>query len=122
MFINCRFYGVTVENTFDTNTVFANCTGNGKFDIAHVDEEKAIYNIDVDERIVLEQFWKPGYATAEPRRTHTALFRGVPENKHVAVKNAIDSLKRRGLIIELKVCYGLNFEKIDEIEKILGRR
>jgi hypothetical protein len=122
LFINCRFYGVTVENTFDTDTVFANCTGNGKFDIAHVDEEKAIYNIDVDERIVLEQFWKPGYATAEPRRTYTALFRGVPENKHVAVKNAIDSLKRRGLIIELKVCYGLNFEKIDEIEKILGRR
>lgn len=120
MFFNCKFYDVEIINQFDIDTVFANCLGTEDFPVETV--VKNHLDVDINEKTVLEQFWKTGYASAEPRRTYTALFRGIPADKRSSIKEAIESLKRRELIIELNVCYSLNFAKIDEIERILGRR
>ena len=70
---------------------------------------------------MLEQFWKPGYSSAELRRTYTALFKGIKSREHENIEKAIHSLLRKGLIRELNICYELNTNNIVEIKRILGR-
>ena len=78
-------------------------------------------NVDEYERTVLEQFWKPGYSSAELRRTYTALFKGINPKEQGCIQQAIRNLLKKGLIKELNICYELNTSKLGEIKHILGR-
>lgn len=120
-FVNCQFYDISVEGIPNQNLVFMSCDGYEKLKSPQVftDNEQ---DIDHYEKLVLEQFWKPGYDKAELRRTYTALFRGIKGNEQVHVQNAINSLLKRGLIRELNVCYELNTAHMGEINHILGRQ
>lgn len=118
-FFECRFDNVDSSGSFDTGTLFLKSDGCDEFVIEKNTEIENSYN--VYERQVLEQFWKPGYSNAEPRRTYTAMFKGVPETNRGAIKEAIGSLLKKGIIRELNVCYELNFSEIVEIKRILGR-
>lgn len=73
------------------------------------------------ERIVLEQFWKPGYDTAEPHRAYTSLLRGVSSNNHQSLVDAIKSLVDKGILVQKQRVYELNFEKMDVIRSIVKR-
>ncbi len=119
-FFNCQFYNTLVEGTPDEELIFINCIGEGVFQIEH----KVLVSVDAEdnyEKVVLEQFWKPGYSSAELRRTYTALFKGVKSKEHANIQGAIQSLLRKGLIRELNICYELNTNCIGEIKRILGR-
>lgn len=119
-FFNCQFYNISVEGKPDEESIFINCVGESVLQAEH----KISVSVDTEdnyEKVVLEQFWKPGYASAELRRTYTALFKGVNPKEHADIQEAIQSLLRKGLIRELNICYELNTNCIGEIKRILGR-
>lgn len=120
-FVNCQFYNVNIEGRPNQNLVFMGCSGYEKLESSQVLLENDT-DVDYYEKLVLEQFWKSGYESAELRRTYTALFRGIKNNERMYVQNAINSLLKRGLILELNVCYELNTAYMGEINHILGRR
>ncbi len=119
-FYNCQFYNIVVEGKPDEELVFINCIG--EKDLCAEHEVPVLGDSGDDyEKIVLEQFWKPGYSSAELRRTYTALFKGVNPQKHTNIQKAIQSLLRKGFIRELNICYELNTNYMGEIKHILGR-
>lgn len=120
-FFNCQFYNLSVEGKADEELVFINCTGDDILQAKYKEKVEEEENVDNYEKIVLEQFWKPGYSSAELRRTYTALFKGVNPREHENIEKAIRSLLRKGLIRELNICYELNTTSIVEIKRILGR-
>lgn len=119
-FFNCQFFDIEVQGNVKEN-VFLGCTGyellRRKTEVGKVEKEA----VNKYEKIVLEQFWKPGYQVAEPRRTYTALFKGIDSSKSRNIEMALKSLLKRGLVKELNVCYEINLTKINEIKEILGR-
>lgn len=119
-FYNCQFYGALVDGKPDNELIFINCIGESVFHTEHTVQVIADGGDDY-EKVVLEQFWKQGYASAELRRTYTALFKGVKPQKHMEVQRAIQSLLKKGLIRELNICYELNTNYMGEIKHILGR-
>ena len=122
-FYNCTFYDCSIElgDILNCELMFLHCTGHEKFaQCAYRCEPAAESTIDY-ERVVLEQFWKPGYEKAEPRRSYLALLKGVPSNDKQALVNAIDSLVKKNLLKRWQRVYVLNFEKIEVIKKIIGR-
>ena len=122
-FYNCTFYDCSVElgDILNCELMFLHCTGHEKFaQCAYRCEPVADSTIDY-ERVVLEQFWKPGYEKAEPRRSYLALLKGVPSSDKQALVNAIDSLVKKNLLKRWQRVYVLNFEKIEVIKKIIGR-
>lgn len=119
-FYNCQFYNILVEGKPDEELIFINCIGEKDLCVEH--SVPVLEDIGDDyEKIVLEQFWKSGYSSAELRRTYTALFKGVNPQKHINVQKAIKSLLRKGFIRELNICYELNTNYMGEIKHILGR-
>lgn len=119
-FFNCQFFEIQVQGVMNDN-VFLGCTGyellKKKTEVETVVKETA----DKYEKIILEQFWKPGYQAAEPRRTYTAMFKGIDSSKYHNIEVALKALLKKGLLKELNVCYELNLSKINEIKEILGR-
>lgn len=122
-FYNCSFYNVKIVagETLDCELIFLSCSGHQQFAEAAYREQKKIEHIVDYERIVLEQYWKPGYDTAEPRRAYQTLLRGVAQSDKLEVAEAIDSLLKKGILIKKARVIELNFEKIEEIKKIVHR-
>ena len=124
-FYNCSFYNNSFEGTSDTDCelTFLSCTGHEKFaSLAYYDKIIDQQDDSIDyERVILEQFWKPGYDRAEPNRSFNALFKGVPNNDRYRLVNAIELLVKKGILIKRIRVYELNIEKIDTIKKIIGR-
>lgn len=120
MFFNCKFYDISVEGYADPDLLFMGCSGEEKLN-TNSQEPIEVNNVDEYERKVLEQFWKPGYSSAELRRTYTALFKGIDSKEQGYIQQAIRSLLKKGLIKELNICYELNTSELGEIKHILGR-
>lgn len=119
-FFNCQFFDIKVQGTVKEN-VFLGCVGyellEKQTDMVMIEKKPG----DKYEKIVLEQFWKPGYNAAEPRRTYTALFKGIDPNENHNIEIALKSLLKRGILKELNVCYEINTSQMKEIKEILGR-
>lgn len=123
-FYNCSFYNVqiTAGKTLDCELIFLSCCGHEPFAQAAYRETKKAETSGVDyERIVLEQYWKPGYDMAEPRRAYQTLLRGVPQSDKMAVSEAIESLIKKGILIKRARVIELNFERIEDIKRIIHR-
>lgn len=122
-FYNCSFYNNSYVIGHSTNCelCFFSCTGSMEFaESAH----KCVQEVADDtnyERIVLEQFWKPGYDIAEPNRSFHVLLKGVSTNDRGAMIEAIDSLVKKRILIKKMRVYELNFQKIDDIKDIVKR-
>lgn len=121
-FFNCQFYDIQVVGNPKPNLVFMGGKGYEPLLFNKNQEQDVPEDIDKYEKIVLEQFWKPGYQTAELRRTYTALFKGTSSNDNTNIQNAVKSLIKKELLKELNVCYELNTSQLDEIKRILGRQ
>lgn len=122
-FYNCSFYNVTVQSNqkSDQGLAFFSCQGHDEFKAAakRKVEEKSI---PTDyERIVLEQFWKPGYESAEPRRASETMMRGINPKDRESASSAIESLVKKGILSMRLHSFYLNFDKIDEIKAIIHR-
>lgn len=122
-FYNCSFYNndIASGDILDCELVFLACTGHEAFaSLAY--RNKIVHHEGVNyERIVLEQFWKPGYDTAEPRRAYHSLLKGVPTSNRQSLVEAIESLVKKEILIKKMRVYELNFEKMDVIRTIVER-
>lgn len=121
-FINCKFYDININknNDEDINIVFYNSFGAETF-YQYINKNSAPADVVNYEKIVLEQYWKPGYDTAELRRTYRTLFKGTERSEQQKIADAINTLKQKRYIIEKSHCLEFNFEFISEIKNILGR-
>lgn len=128
-FINCTFYNVEIESQkVEEKSLFVSCIGheelekaiesNVQKDISHVIQQK---DIAYYEKVVLEQFWMPGSAMADIKRSERTLFKGIPAPEREGVLKAIQSLKAKRILNKLNFCYELNMKSIEQVKKILGR-
>ncbi len=122
-FFNCQFIDINAQGA-TKECVFGGCTGYESLESADGQpgtKEAFTGHIDRYEKLVLEQFWKPGYNAAELRRTYTALFKGMDSKDYKNIEAALKSLIKRGLLRKLNVCYEMNTSKMAEIQKIVER-
>ena len=126
-FYDCKFYSITVTgNTVETRgLLFLSCTGQEDFKRVAAGTTSVGLNPASDvtdyERTVLEQYWKPGYDKAAPRRAYQTLLKGLPTNEQPTVAEAIASLEKKGILTRRLRSYDLNFSKMKDIRTILGR-
>lgn len=122
-FYNCSFYGnqIIQGEILDCELIFLSCIGHEEFASAAYRKRKETVVAEDYERTVLEQFWKPGYEIAEPRRAYQTLLRGIAPCNKQSIAEAIDSLIRRNILIKKMRVIELNFEKLDEIKAIIHR-
>lgn len=109
MFVSCLGHE-TLENVIANNIP--------KDDIQHAVQQK---NLDYYEKLVLEQFWMPGSAMSDIRRSEHTLFKGIPAPERESVLKAIQSLRAKKILNKLNFCYELNMKHIEQVKKILGR-
>lgn len=121
-FFKCQFYNVNVIGIPDANLLFMSCKGEDVLQLKEQVMIKADVKTDEYEKLVLEQFWKPGYQSAELRRSYTALFKGINPKEHYQIQDAIKKLMKENIIRELNVCYELNTDNMGKIKSILGRQ
>jgi len=122
-FYNCSFYDLTIQPGHGLNQElsFYSCQGHDEFKVAACQKvEESPVSIDY-ERIVLEQFWKPGYENAEPRRADETMLRGISPKDRAAASSAIESLVKKGILTTHLHSFYLNFDKMDEIREIVKR-
>lgn len=119
-FIDCKFYNCVFPsaNQCDDNISFIACEGVEKRKIV---EERKETEENKYERIVLEQYWRPGRANADPRHTYRTLLKGIETSKYVFVDEAISSLKDKNILFVKGSYLVLDFKKMNEIREILGR-
>lgn len=128
-FINCTFYNVEVEaQKVEEKSLFVSCVGHEELQkaiesniqktIPGVIQQKDIAHY---EKLVLEQFWMPGSAMADIKRSEHTLFKGIPASEREGVLKAIQSLKTKKILNKLNFCYELNMKSIEQVKKILGR-
>jgi len=126
-FYNCTFFDNDIElgTTLNCELAFLGCTGSSQLSMAsYRNESTCLESINEEndyERIVLEQFWKPGYEKAEPYRKFQVLIRGVASNNAQKIEKAVESLVKKEILIKKMRVYELNFNKIDEIKAIIKR-
>lgn len=123
-FYNCTFYNVEViEEQRMCGLMFFSCSGHEEFEKEAnklFEEKDSTVNY---ERIVLEQYWRPGAERADIHRGYQTLFRGVSKENRQFVSDAVESLIHRNILIKNKgqKTIILNKEMLDEIKMILGR-
>ena len=124
-FYNCSFYNVTIMlgEEKDCELSFFRCQGHEEFAKcafrkADNEDESVVENY---EQLVLEQFWKPGYEQAEPRRAYRTLLKGFSQKQISQVDDATKSLIKKGILNERVRCLEINFERMDKIKEILNR-
>lgn len=122
-FYNCSFYenNILPGKLTDCELIFLACTGHETFASLAFRKQNAIDKSINYERIVLEQFWKPGYDIAEPRRAYNSLLKGFSSSNRQPLVDAIESLVKKNILIKKTRVYELNFEKIDVIKTIVER-
>ncbi len=119
-FIRCAFYNITLVGTISQNNLyFSYCSGAEIFNTENQSQPESSHS-DYKKK-VLENFWAPGKKDPEPGRSETALYRGCKPSDRSLVTSAIEDLIKEELIIYGYSCYQLNYSKMNEIRKILGR-
>lgn len=122
-FYNCSFYNNNIlpGKIANCELVFLACAGHEQFASLACRNERTIDESINYERIVLEQFWKPGYDIAEPRRAYNSLLKGISSSNCQPLVDAIESLVKKNILIKKIRVYELNFEKMDVIRAIIER-
>lgn len=123
-FIDCTFYDFTAERIENSEeSVFISCKGHENLELvlSYVPEEKKEKGNEYYERLVLEQYWMKGSAAADPRKTHRTLLKGIKQQEQAKVLLAIESLIDKKILRRLTYCIELDFSKLAEVRRILGR-
>lgn len=123
-FYNCKFFDPNLDSVrgSDKKLVFLGCSGHEemskKYSMNMVNDEAEEINY---EKILLEQFWKPGSLSPERHRAFSTVYRGIPQKNAANIDKALKKLMRDGILTKLSACYELNHSKMSEIRRILGR-
>ena len=126
-FFNCKFYSCKViSNDHEPNKIeFYNC---------HSDDETFVQRLQTDinrsdsreesidyNRIVLERFWQQGRSHFKKKKPIRTLYTGIGKEQHRWVADAIEDLKKDGLIILSGDSASINLDRINELRDLLGR-
>lgn len=126
-FIDCSFYKLkfTDENLknkflYGLENNFYKCNG------IIIDHEKGfieehIINEENYEKEILEIFWKPSRPAYDKYKHTKTIFQTFPQKKSKKVAEAIESLKKKGLLLQPGYCLEINKERISDIIQALGR-
>ena len=122
-FYNCHFIDISICGIASENKQlsFIKCDG---FELFSQKGVELIGNIDesIDYiRVVLEQFWKPGKKYFDPRCGINTVYRGIKPADLNEVDKALDILIADGIIKKLKYCYEINYSRIKDVKKMIGR-
>lgn len=124
LFQGCSFFDCDFQKgSLPSNPLmFFSCVGNQTF-LDVLSHEEVIEDTPAKDyaRIVLEQFWMPGYDRAVPKRAYETIFKGVDPNERQEISNSIDQLLRDGILEKKMHNICLNFDKIAKIKEILHR-
>lgn len=123
-FYNCIFYNPIVHETIacDSRLMFLGCSGFERLAEAYSMGRETINDTDNNyERVVLEQFWKRGSSAPDRRRAFRTMYRGFDNTQDCMIDKAVKSLLDKHFLIKKTYCYELDFSKLEEIKKILGR-
>lgn len=130
-FLNCTFANCSVSSSRDSNETLWQraCIQYDCNILFYFEQIKETLEVNEDaankdfERLVLENFWQPGRSTPHKYRPVPALLGGFTYNEQPFAIDAVESLKRKRLIIPYtnRDRLELNFEELGEIRKILGR-
>lgn len=122
-FYNCSFIDINISGVAAENKelIFIKCDG---FELFSKKGAELVRNSDdsIDYcKVVLEQFWKPGKEGCDTRCGINTVYRGINPMCLNEVDRALDDLIAKGLIKKRKYCYEIEYSKMSEIKKILGR-
>lgn len=122
-FYNCHFINISICGIASENKQlsFIKCDG---FELFSQKGVELISNTDDSInyiKVVLEQFWKPGKKDCDTRCGINTVYRGIKPADLNKVDEALDKLIADGIIKKMKYCYEINYSKIADVKKILGR-
>lgn len=120
-FIECRFFDVIVMRDTTVNcglTFYANCTGHEEFCQNAAYEEKLIVDYDF-ERHVLRKYWGSGNRFSKGRLPEMLLLRTQDPEERKGIEEALESLKKKGLMFKEGHYWFLSRERMKEIKEIL---
>lgn len=122
-FYNCVFFEPQIISSSNCKLLFLGCTGYEKIAEKFAEKENVSNLEDVQnfEKIILEQFWKKGSDSLEPRRGFLTMHKGIASKDINNADKALKSLLQKGILRKLNICYELDFSKMSEIMQILGR-
>ncbi|MEC0177422.1 hypothetical protein P4H83_21320 [Paenibacillus favisporus] len=126
-FIDCKFYNCEFVNDTDEDheIYFISCNSDtdystllDKVPITDASEE-TIEQLELKyEKIVIEQFWPPGKAGGQPKRAYRTLFNGVDYSDFPYIEEAINRLRKRGILRRESDIYIIDYSEIKEISRI----
>lgn len=120
-FIECQFIECEFQYSITNNIQFIACEGIDSFKLIadeYVGQDASSKNY---KKIVLEQYWRPGRANADPKHTYRTLLKGLTTSEYHFVDLAIKELKNEGILFTKGGYLVLNLKKISEIKELLGR-
>jgi hypothetical protein len=129
-FLNCTFYECAVEQGVTVDNPIRLISPSGDMgSLAELQElSERAREVEVDfseaesfERTVLENFWPRGRAHFSRSRQLRTLYRGNSNEDYDHIGDAIERLRKRGLIEIIGDHADLNLQRLDEIREILGR-
>lgn len=121
-FLNCTFYNVDIiDEASECGLMFFSCRGHEVFEEKAKTQLEIVDNSINYEKVVLEQFWRPGAEWADSHRGYQTLFRGVSNEERQFISDAVEALLRRRILIKGKKAISLNRDMLEEIMTILER-
>lgn len=122
-FVRCKFYGCEIIQECSNSWVTGG-TSVPDSDMLErlVTARAATPNEEVGMNVeVLQQFWPKGKSYASSRLKLRTVYRGFPTEKRQKVTDALEILRRDGLIYPAGDSIVLNMDRIGEIREQLGR-
>lgn len=122
-FYNCTFYSPNLDAVTCGNSTlaFLGCNGHERLAEKFAAFSECSEKDENFEKLILEQFWKIGSESLEARRAFTTIKKGIDPKKFPYIDDALESLIDQNIISKRSVCYELNFSKLSEIKRILGK-
>lgn len=121
-FLGCKFYNCTATNLNNSDIFFGcsweDCSG---FDSSTEPLEATGATCTEWERHVLTKIWPPGAARLFSRRAITTMKMGISPDQSPYVDEAIESLKRKGILEVEGSTISVNLSTIKTIKELLGR-
>lgn len=121
-FYDCRFYDIMVmrDTTENCELIFGgNCTGYEEFAQKASYEECLVCDNDY-EKVVLQKYWGNGNRYSKGRLPEMLLLRTPDPEERKGIEDALESLKKKGLIFKEGHYWFLSKEHMKEIKEMLG--
>lgn len=122
-FIDCSFFDCVFESAGHADVGFFACHANAELPVKLSISNDDVIDIDATnpEVNVLEQYWPRGRPGATKRKAIRTLFRGLDSRHGAEVWDAIEKLRRQGILVLVGDHAELQMDKMSVVREMLGR-